>query len=206
MNCGGCNEPLPPAIDAALRCRVRVEEHLSLANSHSSGDRRLEQPSAMLPPSVAIKRGTGRTRYTSLFLRRAPGERLMNATAVVIEAECLQLSLQIERVPEERAIEKLAAKGADQTFRKRMRKRHMRNRLDLVDFEYAQVGEPAMKAKRAPHPEFRSGSRAPAHFSSWAQRLRYRWVLTCATGGSPAMIIRSSNKIISAASFGKADY
>ena len=72
----------------------------------------------------------------------------MNATAVVIEAERLQLSLQIERIPEEHAIEILAANGADQTFHKRMRNRHMGNRLDLVDFEYAQVGEPAMKAKQ----------------------------------------------------------
>jgi hypothetical protein len=33
----------------------------------------------------------------------------MNATAVVIEAERLQLSLQIKRIPEEHSIEKLAA-------------------------------------------------------------------------------------------------
>ena len=72
----------------------------------------------------------------------------MNTTAVVIVAEFLQLPLQIERIPEEQAIEMLAANGADQSFHKWMRGRHIRNRLDLVDFEDAQVGEPAMKAKQ----------------------------------------------------------
>jgi hypothetical protein len=47
-----------------------------------------------------------------------------------------------------RRLEKLAANGADQTFHKRMRNRHMRNRLDLVNFKYAQVSKPAMKAKQ----------------------------------------------------------
>ena len=72
----------------------------------------------------------------------------MNPTAVVIAAEFLQLTLQIERIPQEQAIEILAANGADQPFHKRMRGRHIRNRLDLIDFENAQVGEPAMKAKQ----------------------------------------------------------
>ena len=72
----------------------------------------------------------------------------MNPTTVVIAAEFQQLALQIERIPEEQAIEKLAANGIDQPFHKRMRHRHMGNCLDFLDFEDAQIGQPAMKAKK----------------------------------------------------------
>src|SRR5258705_10046524 len=50
----------------------------------------------------------------------------MNAAAVVILPERLQLSLQIKLVPEKHAIEKLAAHRTDQTFHERMRNRHIR--------------------------------------------------------------------------------
>jgi hypothetical protein len=42
----------------------------------------------------------------------------MNATAVVIAAEFLQLAFQVKRIPEEHAIEKLTANGSDQALRK----------------------------------------------------------------------------------------
>ena len=88
---------------------VLVGIPLCMANSYSDGDRCLEQPSAMLPPSESIKRSTGFTRLASLFRRCTPAKRLMNPTAVVIAEEFLQLTLQIECIPEEHAIEKLAA-------------------------------------------------------------------------------------------------
>ena len=44
----------------------------------------------------------------------------MNATAIVIAAEFLQLSRQVKRSPEERAIEILAANRTDQSFHKRV--------------------------------------------------------------------------------------
>ena len=119
-----------------------------LANSHSGAGRRLEKPSAIPFPHMCIKCGTGRTRLASLFRQRVPGERWMNATAVAVDAECLQLALKVERIPEKCAIEKLATNGADQTVHKRMRNRHIWNRLDLVDRKHAQVGEPALKAKQ----------------------------------------------------------
>ncbi len=54
----------------------------------------------MLLPPVGIKRGTVRTRLAGLFLRGTPAKRLMNTAVVVIEAERLQLPLQVERIPE----------------------------------------------------------------------------------------------------------
>jgi hypothetical protein len=44
----------------------------------------------------------------------------MNATAVVIETERPQLSLQIERIPEKQATKILAAQGANQPSGERM--------------------------------------------------------------------------------------
>src|SRR5882672_9450800 len=40
------------------------------------------------------------------------------------------------------------ANGADQSFDERMRNGRVRNRLDLLDLEYAQVGEPAVESKQ----------------------------------------------------------
>jgi hypothetical protein len=67
---------------------------------------------------------------------------------VVVIRECVQLSPQVDRVPEEHVIEIFAADGADQPFNERMRDRGVRNLLDLRDLEDAQIGEPAVKAKQ----------------------------------------------------------
>ena len=72
----------------------------------------------------------------------------MNAVGIVIAAEFVQFPLQVKRVPEEGTVEIFAAKGTDQAFHKRMRNRRVRNCLDFVDFEHAQVGKPAMKTKQ----------------------------------------------------------
>lgn len=66
---------------------------------------------------------------------------------VVIIREGVQLSRQVDRVPEEHVIEIFAAHGADQPFNERVRDRGVRNRLDLLDLADAQVGEPAVEAK-----------------------------------------------------------
>lgn len=66
---------------------------------------------------------------------------------VVIIREGVQLSRQVDRVPEEHVIEIFAADGADQPFNERVRDRGVRNRLDLLDLADAQVGEPAVEAK-----------------------------------------------------------
>ena len=80
--------------------------------------------------------------------RRGAFERAVNAGRVVIVPERLQLPRQVDYIPEEHAIEIFVANGADQPFDERMRNRDLRNRFDLLDFEYAQVGEPTVKAKQ----------------------------------------------------------
>jgi len=68
--------------------------------------------------------------------------------AVVIIRECVQLSRQVDRVPEEYVIEIFASNGADKPFNERMRNRRVWNRLDLLDREDAQVGKPTVEAEQ----------------------------------------------------------
>ena len=62
-------------------------------------------------------------------------------------AECVQLTRQVDRIPEEYAIKIFAASRADQPFDERMRNGDVRDRLDLVDFEYTKVRKPAVETK-----------------------------------------------------------
>src|SRR5207244_11253326 len=67
---------------------------------------------------------------------------------VVIISEFSQLPHEVGAVPEKYLIQILAPNGADQPFDERMRNRHIRKRLDLLDLEDAEVGEPTVKAKQ----------------------------------------------------------
>ena len=121
---------------------------LWVANSSSSGDRSLKQTSTMLPPSVAIEcRRSGGGRSGELCRCRS-SDRAVHTMGVVIARECVQLSRQVRGVPEEHLIEVLAPDRSDQPFDEWMRHWSIRNRLDLVDLEDAQVGEPAVEAEQ----------------------------------------------------------
>ena len=67
---------------------------------------------------------------------------------VVIVREFAQLARQVHGVPEEYPIEILTPDRSDQPFDERMRDRSVWNRLDFLDLEDAQVGEPAVKSKQ----------------------------------------------------------
>src|SRR5258708_36897658 len=66
---------------------------------------------------------------------------------VVIVLVFLQLARQVHGVPEKYPIKVLTPDRSDQPFDERMRDRSVRNRLDLLDLQHAQVGEPTVKAK-----------------------------------------------------------
>src|SRR3954447_3515581 len=72
----------------------------------------------------------------------------MDAMRIVIVPEFVQLADQVRSVPEKCPIKVLPPDRSDQPFDERMRDRSVRNRLDLLDFEHAQVGEPTVKAKQ----------------------------------------------------------
>jgi len=99
-------------------------------------------------PTVVIQRGGSGTECAGELRRRETRDGAMHAMAVVVIPERLQLSLQIDRVPEEDAVQVLAPDRADQTLNERMRNRCVGDRLDLLDLEDAQVGAPALEAKQ----------------------------------------------------------
>ena len=101
----------------------------------------------MVPPSIVIKDGMGGRRFAGSLSWSAATERLVNAIFVVINPEFFQLVLQVDGVPDEHVIKKLSSDRPDQPFHEWMGHGHIRERLDLVDLEYAQVGEPTMETK-----------------------------------------------------------
>ena len=72
----------------------------------------------------------------------------MYSVAVVVDLEGVQLSRQISRVPEERAVKVLTPEGPDQSFDEGMRLREVGDRLELFDLKDAKVGQPAVKAEQ----------------------------------------------------------
>ena len=67
----------------------------------------------MVPPRVAGKDGRGGRRLARSFSRSAAIERLVSAMVVVIRPELLQLSLQVDGVPDQYVIEKLSSYRPD---------------------------------------------------------------------------------------------
>jgi hypothetical protein len=74
----------------------------------------------MIPPSVVIKDGMGGRRFARSFSWSAATERLVNAIFVVINSKLVQLSLQVDCVPDEYVIKKLSSDRSDQPFLERM--------------------------------------------------------------------------------------
>ena len=72
----------------------------------------------------------------------------MNTMDVVVIAEVSQLPREIDSVPEEHAVEILTPNRPNQSFYEWMRNRRVRNRLDLLDLEYSQIGEPTVESEQ----------------------------------------------------------
>jgi len=103
---------------------------------------------AVLPPSVVIKRSRSGGGCAGALRWRGVGEHAINAIGVVILSELSQLPRKIHRIPEEHLIKARAPEHADQAFNGGVRDRGIRNRFDLLDREYAQVGEPAVETEQ----------------------------------------------------------
>ena len=101
----------------------------------------------MLLPGVTFKRRMDGRRFTGALIWGATAERLVNAIAIEIEPELFQFSRQVRGIPEQYAVKVLTPDRADQPFYEGMGNWDVRNRLDLVDLEYAQVGEPPVESK-----------------------------------------------------------
>src|SRR5215470_17733737 len=101
----------------------------------------------MVPPCVVVKDGIGGRRSAGSLSRSFAIERLVNAMLVVIIFELLELSPQVDCVPDQHVVKKLPSYRSDQPFHKRMRHGYVGSRLDLFDLKYAQIGEPTMETK-----------------------------------------------------------
>jgi len=77
-----------------------------------------------------------------------PSSRAVDPIRVVVILEFDKLACQVRSIPEEYPIKILAPDRSDPPFDKRMRDRDIWHRLDLLDLQKAQVGEPAVKAKQ----------------------------------------------------------
>ncbi len=75
-------------------------------------------------------------------------ERAVHARRVVIIPAFIELRRQVDRVPEKYLSKILAPNRADQPLHERMRRGRVRNGLDLLNFDHAQVGKPAVEAKQ----------------------------------------------------------
>jgi hypothetical protein len=74
----------------------------------------------MVRPSVVVKDGMDGQRLARSFSRSAATERLVNAILVVIISELLQLSPQVDGVPDQHVVKKLLSYHPNQPFHKRM--------------------------------------------------------------------------------------
>jgi hypothetical protein len=101
----------------------------------------------MVPPSVVGKDGMCGWRLARSFSRSTAVERLVNAMLVVIMSELVQLSLQVDSVPDEHVVKKLPSYRANQPFHKRMGDGYVRVRFDLFDLKDAQIGQPTIEPK-----------------------------------------------------------
>ena len=101
----------------------------------------------MVPPCAVVEDGMSRRRLSGSLSRSSAIQRLVNAKLVVIISELFQLSPQVDCVPDQHVVKKLASYRSDQSFHKRMGHRYEGNRLNLFDLDYAQIGTPTMEPK-----------------------------------------------------------
>lgn len=72
----------------------------------------------------------------------------MNPMGAVVGFEFFQLAAQIDRIPEELMIQRLATNRPDEPFDEGMGNPKMWDGLEFFDLQYPQVGKPAVKSKQ----------------------------------------------------------
>ena len=76
------------------------------------------------------------------LLRRNALNSAVDAVSVVINPESRELSFEVKLVPEQYLVQQLLANRSDHPLNEGMRYRNVRNRLHLLNVQYAQVGQP----------------------------------------------------------------
>jgi hypothetical protein len=70
----------------------------------------------------------------------------MNTVLVVVLHERVEFSLKVLSIPKEGVVKKLTADGSDQSLNEGMRKRCIRDGLNLINVQNPQVGVPSVRA------------------------------------------------------------
>ena len=102
----------------------------------------------MVLPSLLFKSSVGRAVFTGSKRGCDARDSSMNTMRIVVILEGRPLSRQIGRHPEDNTIEIVSTNGPHHPLNERLRNADIRNGLDLVDFENAPIGKPAMKPKQ----------------------------------------------------------
>jgi hypothetical protein len=111
---------------------------------------------------------------------RPTGQPSVDTPLVVVGGEAIQLSMEVEAVPEEGLIEILTPKSSDKALDERVRARYEGDRLEFLDIENAQVRPPAMK----PEQRVMIGTEAPGKLLAAAGLVEH------AAGGDPVDVGR----------------
>ena len=122
---------------------------MSLASYWSSGDRRVEQASAVGSPDEVTQIGRSGCLYSAVSLRgRSTIEPRVNASLIVVDRKSFQFALQVQTIPEEDLIEVLTSHGADEPLDEWVRARHEGDGLEFLDLKDPQVRSPAMESEQ----------------------------------------------------------
>ena len=81
---------------------------------------------------------------TANFIGRVPVQRLMNTVLVVVLYERVEFSLKILSIPKEGVVKVFTTNRSDQSLNKGMRKRCIRDGLNLINVQNPQVGLPSV--------------------------------------------------------------
>ena len=66
---------------------------------------------------------------------RGAVEGAVNAIAIAIGSECVELPVKIDRIPKERVVQIFALDSSDQALDERVRRRDVRDRFDFFNLE-----------------------------------------------------------------------
>ena len=92
---------------------------------------------------MAQIRGSG-CAHTTALRGRSTTERGVNAPLVKVDGKSVQLALQVQTIPEEDLIQKLAPHSPDKPLDEGVRARHKGDGLVFLDLQDPEVRPPAM--------------------------------------------------------------
>jgi len=119
-----------------------------MANWQLRGHGELTEPATVRLPSMLEDVGPLPSAILTHLGRRLATKGAVNSAFVVIIAKRAQFPLQVQRIPEQRLVEKLSTYRSDQALNEGVAQRHIRHRLDRLDVQYPQAGLPSVISRQ----------------------------------------------------------